>query len=45
MQGIDFVIDEKGIKKAVLIDLEKRGEIWENFNDILVSKLNLSEKL
>ncbi|MBF2058333.1 MAG: hypothetical protein IGQ45_14225 [Cyanobacterium sp. T60_A2020_053] len=38
MQGIDFVIDEKGIKKAVLIDLEQWGEVWENFYDILVSK-------
>jgi hypothetical protein len=38
MQGIDFVINEKGIKKAVLIDLEKWGEIWEDFYDILISK-------
>lgn len=44
MQGIDFVIDEKGIKKAVLIDLEKWGEVWENFYDILISKQREDEE-
>lgn len=37
MQGINFVVDEKGDKKAVLIDLEKWGELWENFYDVLIS--------
>jgi len=31
MKGIQFVIDEKGKKKAVLIDLAEWGEIWEDF--------------
>ena len=44
MQGIDFVIDEKGIKKAVLIDLEKWGEVWEDFYDILISKQRENEE-
>lgn len=37
MQGINFVVDEKGDKKAVLIDLEKWGELWEDFYDVLIS--------
>jgi hypothetical protein len=36
MKGINFVIDEKGEKKAVLIDLEEWGELWEDFYDVLV---------
>lgn len=38
MKGINFVINEKGEKKAVLIDLEEWGELWEDFSDILVSR-------
>ncbi len=38
MQGISFVIDEKGDKKAVLIDLDKYGDLWEDFSDVLVSQ-------
>ena len=29
MRGIEFVIDEKGEKRAVLIDLRQHGELWE----------------
>ena len=31
MKGVEFVVDDDGQKKAVLIDLEKHGEIWEDF--------------
>ena len=31
MKGIQFVVDEAGNKKAVLIDLEEWGELWEDF--------------
>ena len=31
MEGIQFLIDEKGNKKAVLIDLDKHGDLWEDF--------------
>lgn len=37
MKGINFVINEEGDKKAILIDLEEWGELWEDFFDILVS--------
>lgn len=37
MKGIQFVIDETGAKKAVLISLEEWGELWEDFYDILVA--------
>jgi hypothetical protein len=44
MKGIQFVIDESGKKKAVLIDLEEWGELWEDFYDVLVSKSREEEE-
>ena len=38
MKGIQFVIDESGKKKAVLIDLEEWGELWEDFYDLVVAE-------
>lgn len=36
MQGIQFVVDENGEKTAVIIDLEKHGELWREFYNALV---------
>jgi len=38
MKGIQYVIDDKGLKKAVLIDLNIWGDAWEDIFDALVSK-------
>ena len=38
MSGIDFVVDERGRKKAVVIDLDRHGEIWEDLHDAMVVK-------
>lgn len=43
MKGIQFVVDEKGKKKAVLIDLAVCGEVWEDFYDALVSQMRKEE--
>lgn len=43
MKGINFVINEKGKKKAVLIDLEEWGELWEDFSNILLSSSRENE--
>ena len=43
MEGIQFVIDENGTHKAVLIDLEQWGELWEDFYDVLVSQMRENE--
>jgi hypothetical protein len=37
MQGINFIIDEQSNKIAVVIDLEKYGELWEDFYDNLLA--------
>ena len=44
VKGIEFVIDDDGRKKAVLIDLKKHGEIWEDFYDTLRVKERESEQ-
>jgi hypothetical protein len=44
MSGIQFVMDEKGRKVAVLIDLKKHSAIWEDFWDGFVSESRRKEK-
>jgi hypothetical protein len=43
MRGIKFVVDDVGKKKAVLIDLEEWGELWEDFYDVLTSESRKDE--
>ncbi|MCP2727655.1 hypothetical protein [Limnofasciculus baicalensis] len=45
MKGIQFVVDDGGEKKAVLIDLTEWGELWEDFYDILVSRSRQDEPI
>ena len=43
VKGVEFVVDEDGQKKAVLIDLKKHGGIWEDFYDMLRARERESE--
>jgi hypothetical protein len=43
MTGINFVINEKGKKSAVVIDLKKHGKLWEDFYDSLKAKQRKNE--
>jgi len=43
MKGIKFVTDEEGKRTAVLIDLKKHGEMWEDFYDSLVARARAEE--
>jgi len=36
VDGITFIVDEKGKKTAVIIDLEKHRELWEDLYDYLI---------
>lgn len=38
MTGIRYVTNEKGRKVAVQIDLKKHRELWEDIEDVLVSR-------
>ena len=44
MNGIQYVTDEKGRKVAVLINLKKYRELWEDIEDVLVSRSRRHEK-
>ena len=35
MKGVEFVVDEQGEKKAVLIDLRQHRDLWEDIYDTL----------
>jgi hypothetical protein len=43
MEGIRFVVNDKGQKVAVLIDLQKHGELWEDLYDSLLARLRAEE--
>jgi hypothetical protein len=38
MKGIQYVVDDQGHPKAVQIDLKKHGRLWEDFQDVLISR-------
>lgn len=44
MDGVQFLINEKGEKTAVLLDLEQWGDLWEDFYDILVTRSRAEEE-
>src|SRR5580658_3691239 len=44
MIGIQFVTDEKGRKVAVQIDLKKHRRLWEDIEDVLISRSRRREK-
>lgn len=44
MRGIQFVIDEKGRKVAVLIDLRIHGALWAKIWGEIVSESRRKEK-
>ena len=44
MTGIQYVTDEKGRKVAVQIDLKRHRELWQDIEDVLVSRSRRREK-
>ena len=43
MSGINFIIDEQGQKTAVVIDLKRHAEVWEDFYDALLARSRKDE--
>lgn len=43
MRGIDFVTNKQGQKTAVLIDLKRHGQLWEDFYDSIVAQNRATE--
>ena len=44
MNGIQFVTDDKGRRVAVQIDLKRHRELWEDIEDLFVSRSRRREK-
>jgi hypothetical protein len=38
MTGIQFITDEAGRRTAVVIDLKKHNALWEDIEDVLLSR-------
>jgi len=43
VKGVQFVIDDRGEKTAVVIDLKKHRDLWEDFYDRAVAKARDAE--
>ena len=43
VRGISFVVDWRGRRRAVIIDLEVLGDLWEDFFDVVVSESRRGE--
>ncbi len=43
IEGVDFVVDISGERKAVLIDLHRHRELWEDFYDTLLVQARVEE--
>ena len=43
MKGIKYVVDDKGDRTAVIIDLKKYGQLWDDFQDTMIARLRANE--
>jgi len=43
VKGIQFVVNERGEKTAVVIDLRRHSEVWEDFYDATVARRRQNE--
>ncbi len=43
MRGVRYLVDENGRKTAVLIDLKRHGDLWEDFYDRAVADARKDE--
>ncbi len=43
MEGIQYVVDDRGKRIAVMIDLQRHGALWEDFCDNLTARSRAEE--
>jgi hypothetical protein len=43
VKGVQFVVNERGEKTAVVIDLKRHSEVWEDFYDATVARQRQGE--
>jgi len=44
LDGINFVTDSNNKRIAVMIDLSKYGDLWQDFYDLLVARARKDEE-
>ncbi len=44
MTGIQFITDERGRKTGAIIDFKKHRALWEDIEDVLISRSRQHEK-
>ncbi len=44
MEGIQYIVDDKGEKTAVVIDLKQWGNIWSEFSTVLADRFREKEE-
>ncbi|MDP1676675.1 MAG: hypothetical protein Q8L88_07380 [Bacteroidota bacterium] len=43
MKGIEYIVDARGKRKAVVVDLKVYGNVCEDFYDSLTAKMRINE--
>ncbi len=43
MNDIQYIVDDDGTKRAVIIDLDKFRDLWEDFYDSLIARSRADE--
>ncbi len=43
MKGVQYIIDDNGKKRAVVVNLDVYGHLWEDIHDILVEESQKNE--
>ena len=43
LKGVQYIVDEKGKRKAIVLDWEEWGELWEDLCDVLVAESRRDE--
>ena len=43
MRGVQFLVDDEGERTAVVIDLKKNAQLWEDFYDVAIAKSRAKE--
>jgi hypothetical protein len=43
VKGIRYIVDNKGRRTAVILDLKIHAELWEDICDVFVAKKRLKE--
>jgi len=43
MEGVQYITDDDGMRKAVVIDLEQWADLWEDIEDIMYVRAHSDE--